>query len=347
MEEKDLLKYFSYKSNERLVANVKKTKDDLEKSEDIKSIHNYKYIAVNKYRYTTLHIDVDIKEANLIENYYLGFDNSTFDNHNIPLPNITVHDGIKSFHSMWFFEKPFPLNATLKTLRYYNYIRKQIIMALNGDPSCSPICYAKNPFYKWNQTRIFHFSTFEFGDLDIGYKQAKNNFGNNFVDNINDGRNRRLFNFILSTFKKYNSIGYEELFDIAMSFSDENFSIPLPKNEISSVCKSVLRNGNKYSHRDVRNYGAMGLQQLIFGKNTNESERVKEIRKRQSTGANYTNKIRKEKSIQKLHQAIENIKCNNGKLSINEISKLSSLNRKTVSKYISITNNNVVFKLLV
>lgn len=342
----DFENYFTWTSKTATHAKqaaVKTAKNSYELIVENTQIYNYPYIAINKYHYTILHVDVDFRNKDIEKNYYAGFDDATFDDHLIPCPNITIHDSEESFHCIWFLTKRFPKTASIETIKYFRNMRLKIITALKGDPNCNINCFSKNPFYQNYKTRIFHENTFEFGDFDIDTKLNKNIITKNFNDNIEEGRNKRLFNYALSKFKNNILINFEELFCDAKEFSNENFQAKLSDNEISSICRSVLRNGAQYNVRAERNYGSMGMEPLEFEKGVGKEVRIAAIRKRQSIGANYTHTIRKINTHKKIYDALDDLQKNNAKISIASISQKTGLNRKTISKYV--TKVNRIIKL--
>ena len=109
---------------------------------------------------------------------------------------------------------------------------------------------------------------------------------------------------------------------------NENLLIPLFNGEVKATTKSIIKycinnkkKIKKYNNSDDKNRGIMSLENS-----------KKTIRQKQKLGAEYTAKIKKEKTILKLKKAVLNMQEKGLKINISSLSKYSKISRPTILK---------------
>lgn len=241
-------------------------------------------------------------------------------------------------------------NTPPKLLSLWNDCKAGLNYTLDGDPHFSD-GFTKNPLSGdfIIQTRYYDPSPYRLGDFvsDLAFpdrktKKRAKGIGNRFADlsQITEGsRNKSLFDamrvYAYGNKWRFVSHGRQAFYDeIAyMSLeSNSHFPNPLPKREVmQTVVKSIVKwVWDKHPEKwlvcpDLKNRGVCHELGLILP-DMNLSER-------QAVGADYTNDLRKQQSIEAITRAVEQLKTSGQRVSVSEVAKMAGMTRDTIYKY--------------
>ncbi|GAB6177488.1 hypothetical protein JCM16814_23790 [Desulfobaculum senezii] len=156
-------------------------------------------------------------------------------------------------------------------------------------------------------------------------------------------RNNVLFHYLLSVFKDDEEHGKATSRETLATLADE-FMLDrkeqrgielLPKNEVRDTITSILKNGHKYYSQNwaTRNFGAMDLPEIDWSA-MSDSEREKEIRRRQSEGAKFSRQKHAEKSKDAVLRTYNGLAQATGQIpSKKAVARESGVSLPTVRKY--------------
>lgn len=285
---------------------VKANKCDILKSVHTSQVEEYPYIAINQRNFSIIHIDVDeveLPNGSIIEP---AFDPQTFLKAKVPLPNCTVISSDHRYHAFWFLERSLPLHPSYKSINFYNDVRRKLVIMMKADPNCNVCGAVRSPYYKNGLVKFFTDKRMDLYSLNINIRLPRRLSMNYSQDYGMGSRNCTTFKAALQYHKSTNCT-YEQLVAWIQSFQQGFPQVtPLPMPEQQSIAASIIRNGLCYRGRAVRNYGKMGLPMVDYSQMYRE-ERLVMIRERQSLGADFTNQIRRNNTIQKIMTAREEI----------------------------------------
>lgn len=238
-------------------------------------------------------------------------------------PTITIINP-KNLHAHLIYELTDPVYSGAENQKPYRYLKavySGMRQCLSADMAYTQFL-TKSPFCgKW--TTYTHDVTYELSLLSQGINLNSVPASN---DEYIEGRNHNLFN-------KLRRWGYTQahrcktedqlhslLLDVAHGINDE-FDTPLSEREVNSVVKSV----SKWTWRERDNLGCKKpVINLPLGISKHDAQRA---------GAHYSSALKKQKTQERIGQAIKSIQVDGGKLTLAEISRRTGIHRNTLSRY--------------
>lgn len=303
------------------------------------AFQNYEYLLFPRYKRGFVQVDIDYPEGG-----------ASWIDHDLPMPTVVIINP-ENFHAhlVWMLKEPVlwhfrgqssPIRR--KPIMYFNAIRKAIEKRVEADPGYT-CASTKNPFSKrWNSRWSEH--VYSLDDL-AEYVDLKGNlkiYGS--TDGVYVGRNDELFNF--SRKHGYRQVikfeSFERFEDYMREFcmNYNQTTIPLnwpargslPHSEADKIARSVSRwiwqkKDDKQFKQYVKNVGVMKIKRRIF------EDDGTDISNNKSLGAIYSSKVKSDKSISKINDAITELIIKDTNLTYRNISMHSGLSISTIYKY--------------
>lgn len=239
-------------------------------------------------------------------------------------------------------------NTPPKLLSLWNDCKSGLNYTLGGDPHFSD-GFTKNPLSGDFIIQTRHDpSPYRLGDFvsDLAFPDRKTrsrakSIGNRFADlsQITEGaRNKSLFDamrfYAYGNKWRFVSVGrkafYDEIAYMSLE-SNSHFPNPLPKQEVIQSVKSIVKwVWDKHPEKwlvcpDHKNRGICRELGLILPDMS--------LNERQSVGADYTNDLRKQQSIEAISRAVEQLKAKGQRVSVSEVSKMAGISRWAIYKH--------------
>lgn len=282
-------------------------------------VEQYAYCGLNQMYRSYLSFDIDRRNS---ANY--------FEHANLPTPTIiTINPQNAHCHYLYRLKTPVAYHANSRSAPqdYFEAIQNEMEDRLRADMAYNHTI-TKNPLHpRWRvQTYPTSYDLEDFLEyIELPTHKTRHSLPN---DVWIRGRNDRLFHTLRMW--AYGAVhAYEDRSSFECRLHNEashintDFDVPLPLPEIKQTVKSIAQWVWKHQD-DVRSARAKVMQ--FAGESAHQ---------RMSMGADYTNTLRREKSLQTLRNAIANNPSNGGSsINISQLAKASGLNIKTVRKYL-------------
>jgi len=231
-------------------------------------------------------------------------------------------------HLLFELEKPilFSDNARPKVQEYFIAVQRGMTVALGADMGYTHTI-AKNPLSdRWRMTCCD--VRYSLGDI-TEYCKPINSYSYEMNINIDDseGRNCSLFNKVrywaYFQVKEYVLLEAWHQSVLDKCIRENTFTPCLPYSEVRATAKSIANWtwDNRHKIGQAKNRGAAKVDKRMTTSN------------RQKAGAAYTNQLRKQKTEQKIIQAIHKLKAQGCKLTIAALMIDSGVSRRTLYNY--------------
>lgn len=293
--------------------------------------------------------------------YYLSFDLDyecaahIWIEEGFPEPTITIINNENS-HATLHYELDTPLILPIKgrdsyfsfkAIRFYNFVREGLRCKMDGDKGYAGF-NTKNPLYKdedaskrkwkvyWaDKTYDLHYLN-EFGCLKREDKEILEIDPTSRHMTMFDTCRKQAYRMVkkFSDFEVFNGAVQKVCNDfsnchLAHIQKDHSF----PQSEIDSIARSIAKWA--WSKKDdpnfsnfTKNRGTMNLERTFHEKNS--PEHLEEIKSCQRQGAYYTHDIRKNKTEEKIREAMNQLVSNGIQVSIPRLCELTSLSKSTL-----------------
>ncbi|MDR1684920.1 MAG: replication initiation protein [Desulfovibrio sp.] len=286
-------------------------------------IAEWKYIYPNPYRYSFVFVDVDDFAK---DDKVCALDIQYYNQRGVLMPTIiTLTD--RGAHILYALK--FPVKRHGRGFNFYRRVRDSLITALNGDFACAATAACRNPFYTGAQSRIFPEKKYELADIYVAnqaHRSATPAYSTEYADG---NRNRSTFMHTLAFFKRKPDSDLQALIEVVEAFQAEQQDAPLSREENMAICRSVLRNSQKYSASCNR-----GVLQLPPRTASLPLEQFKSWRsERQALGAEYARAQRSEAVAEKVRTAQLTLAESGVKVTAKAVAELAVVNRRTAQKY--------------
>ena len=315
-------------------AQVKEHKQAAPQWVSLDELPYYPFVSINRDSYQVVHLDVDDPGCGPDPIIPPFCDIGPYDWHEVPFPNWTIESSSLRYHAIWVLERSLPFSASCKSLHFFHDSRLKLAYAFGGDPSCSPRPALRNPLYEKARSQCFTRERRTLSEITPRHIKIPARTFRNYAHRYEqDNRNNCTFWVLLRRYKEYGEkMSREELFNYAKRFQAQCRADPLPDSENWQIAKSVRRNGHKYRVSADRRYGAMGLDPAPWDE-MSEVERVEEIRRRQSMGAQWVHDQRKSKTRTKLEVAVQELQREGQKVTQRAVAARSGCALQTVSSH--------------
>lgn len=330
--ENTLVEYFGT-NRKQMPFLVKTEKQGVLTYAPLSELHKFQFIAINQRKLNIVHIEVDdttVSDGCIIEP---AFDQNTYEEHGIPLPNFAVISSGHKFHCFWLLKNPLPKQATFESLSFFHDVRRKMLHVLGGDPACNISGAVRNPFYKGTDARSFSDNARKLSELNLPIRLDARIYTEFFTTFQEGSRNNAAFQAGLNYFKRTPGISFEHLFQWLETLQSLYPNVkPLPYTELRSIAVSIFNHGGRYKTRDTRNYGRMNLPKEDYS-DKDCGERVAIIRGRQAAGAQFTNKMQREKTLTRMACAWEELLREGRKPTQKLVSERADVCLRTVKTY--------------
>lgn len=263
-----------------------------------------------------------------------------YDN-NGPPPNIVIQNPDNGHcHYLYSLENPvcISVNGRMKPLRFLSSIEKGLTNKLKADPGYTGHL-VKNPFSDAWRIWTPRQEPYSLDELFDYVDSTQLNLKTNTVEVRESGRNVEIFDRLrfwayerVAEAKKGNFESW--LADITEQALDFNvFTAQLDFKEVATIARSVAKwTWTNYSG-DRKNRGVLG-----FGENRYTNPDMAQLtddqkKYRQSSGARYTNTVRKATTEAKIKEAIAKLRLDGKKPTKAAVARLVGISRVAVSKH--------------
>lgn len=262
---------------------------------------------------------------------------SIWEDESLPAPNIIVRNRNNGHAHLFYAIKPVCTteNARPKPIQYMKRVYEAMALRLKADKSYSgPV--AKTPGHPWWLTSEIHNVEYDLDkladylDLTYSLPWAKKPD----LDSVSHSRHCLLFEelrfYAYSKVRQEREIGtYQSFYRLLENFAHRinnykeiGFSSNLRESQIKSTVKSVSRwTWDRYTGNPRPNIGTMRLSPET------------PLKERQKLSAERTHGLRKQKTENRIKNALRRLEKAGAKISITAISEATKLTRQTVAKY--------------
>jgi hypothetical protein len=286
---------------------------------DKKEALQHAYIEVNQKLRRYMIMDID-REAGALAYEDIGLE-----------PTIILTNPVNT-HAHLLFELEAPVRFTRKgrvnIQNYYQDVLRGMTAAMQADFAYSHNI-TKNPLSdRWRMTCCD--VRYSLGDITEYCKPLKRHEKPKIQIDDSMGRNCTLFNTVrywaYFQVKSYVIFAAWNRAVLDKCEQENSFSPDLPYSEVKATAKSIAK--WTWNNRHIIGYAKnRGAAQVDKRQNTSN---------RQKAGADYTNQLRKQKTEQKIIQAIHCLKAQECKLTIAALTEAAEVSRRTLYNYRSL-----------